>query len=303
MERTGAGTVGVFQREARFDLSKGFPIVTTKPMYWRGVVEELLWFLRGETNIRSLVEKKVSIWTSDALRFNLAKVIDSGLITKPEVEQAQKEAKSQNYQPAEGLLNRFEQKILQDRDFASLAGELGPVYGAQWRGKSSTQPIDQLEVLEEALANKKYNRRLIVNAWNPQDLPKMALPPCHYLWQVNISPESQKLNLGWSQRSCDTVLGVPFNIASYALLANLLAHTHGYALGELVGKFEDLHVYLPHLPAAQEQLNREPKPLPQLKILTKKNSIAEYVSSDINLIGYEKHPKLQNPTPMFGGFF
>jgi len=131
----------------------------------------------------------------------------------------------------------------------------------------------------------------------------MALPPCHYVWQVNISPESRKLTLGWSQRSCDTVLGVPFNIASYALLVNLLAHTHGYELGELVGKFEDLHVYQPHVPAAEEQLEREPKPLPRLEILNKRDSVAEYKSEDIKLVGYDKHPKLENPTPMFGGFF
>jgi thymidylate synthase len=302
-DRTGAGTVGVFQREARFDLTEGFPIVTTKPVYWKGVVEELLWFLRGETNIRSLLEKKVGIWTSDALRFNLDKVLRSGLITKSEVEQAQREAKNKNYHPAEDLLKRFERKILEDEDFASHAGELGPVYGAQWRGKSKTQPVDQLAMVEEALSKKKYNRRLIVSAWNLQDVSSMALPPCHYVWQVNVSPESQRLTLGWSQRSCDTMLGVPFNIASYGLLANLLAHTHGYDLGELVGKFEDLHVYLPHVPAAEEQLKREPKSLPRLEILAKKSSVAEYSSEDINLVGYEKHPKLENPTPMFGGFF
>ena len=177
------------------------------------------------------------------------------------------------------------------------------MYGAQWRGKSSTQPVDQLVALETALSKRAYNRRLIVNAWNPQDMPLMALPPCHYVWQVNISPESERLTLGWSQRSCDTVLGVPFNIASYGLLATLLALTHGYDLGELVGKFEDLHIYLPHIPAAKEQLVREPRPLPKLEIITKKNSVAEYDSSDIKIVGYDAHKKLDNPTPMFGGFF
>ena len=163
--------------------------------------------------------------------------------------------------------------------------------------------MDQLAYVEEMLAKKSYNRRLIVNAWNPQDLKSMALPPCHYAWQVNISPETQKLTLGWNQRSCDTILGVPFNIASYGLLANLLAHTHNYELGELIGKFEDLHVYIPHIPAAEEQLRREPKQLPKLEILAKKASVADYDSSEIKLVGYEKHPKLQNTTPMFGGFF
>ena len=303
-ERTGEGTIGIFQEQSKFMLIEGLPILTTKPVYWNGVVEELLWFLRGETNIRPLLQKKVGIWSSDALRFNLAKIVDSNLITYEEVEMAQREAKEKrNYSPARDLLRRFEVRILEDEDFAYRAGELGPVYGAQWRGKSPTQTIDQLAILEEALARRKYNRRLIVNAWNPQDRDRMALPPCHYAWQVNISPESQKLTLGWNQRSCDTILGVPFNIASYGLLAHLLAHTHGYGLGELVGKFEDLHIYLPHLDAAKEQLSREPKTLPKVEISTKKSSVAEYDSSEIKLVGYSPHSKLQSPTPMFGGFF
>jgi len=303
-ERTGAGTVGVFQQNARFNLEEGFPIVTTKPVYWNGIVEELLWFLRGETNIKSLVQKKVNIWSSDVLRFNLNKVIAYGLITKAEIEQAKQEAKeNKNYGPSQEIIKRFEQKILEDEDFAILAGEAGPIYGAQWRGKSPTQPVDQLQMVEEMLEKRNYNRRLIVNGWNPQDMKNVALPPCHYVWQVNVSPETQKLTLGWSQRSCDTILGIPFNIASYGLLANLLAHTHNYELGELIGKFEDLHVYIPHIPAAEEQLRREPKQLPKLEILAKKASVADYDSSEIKLVGYEKHPKLQNTTPMFGGFF
>jgi thymidylate synthase len=322
-ERTGAGTVGVFQEQASFDLGEGVPIVTTKPVYWKGVAVELLWFLRGETNIRPLIENRVGIWSSDALRFNMEYVLDSGLIEKGEVKEAQADAKRAReilietstpieerkgeyeslMKSAGELVKRFEGKIIEDEEFANSAGELGPVYGAQWRGNSPTQPIDQLEILEDALRNGGYNRRLIVNAWNPQDAPNMALPPCHYVWQVNVSPESGKLTLGWSQRSCDTVLGVPFNIASYGLLAHLLAHTHDLEPGKLVGKFEDLHVYVPHIPAAKEQLEREIRPIPKLEILTKRESVAEYTYDDLRLIDYDKHPKLENPTPMFGGFF
>lgn len=305
-ERTGAGTIGIFHHESRFDLNEGFPIVTTKPVYWKGVAEELFWFLRGETNISPLVKNKVSIWTSDGLRFNLENVIDSGLMSKSEVELAKKEAKENaNYVHANELLKRYEQKILEDEDFAQRAGELGPVYGAQWRGKSKTQPFDQLKMIEEALANKKYNRRLIVSAWNYQDMPNMALPPCHYNWVVNVSPETNRLTLAWNQRSCDSILGIPFNIASYGLLANLLAHTHGYHLGELVGKFEDTHIYLPHISAAKEQLKREPLSLPKLIIKNKRSSVADYKIEDLVFEGegYKHHKKLENPTPMYGGFF
>lgn len=325
VDRTGAGTIGIFHHESRFNLQEGFPIVTTKPVYWKGVAEELFWFLRGETNIRSLVEKKVNIWSSDALRFNLKTVLEYNLFSEEEIKGAQAKAKeartlllnefmnleeknakfNELMAPANTIQKRFEQKILEDEGFALKAGELGPIYGAQWRGKSKTQPIDQLKIIEEALTNKKYNRRLIVNAWNPQDMPNMALPPCHYNWVVNVSPESQKLTLSWNQRSCDSILGIPFNIASYALLANLLAHTHGYSLGELVGKFEDTHIYLPHIPAAKEQLTRNPFLLPKLTIKNRRNLVADYTMDDLIFegAGYKPHKKLENPTPMYGGFF
>jgi len=302
-ERTGAGTIGVYQRQARFNLEEGFPILTTKRVYWKGVVEEALWFLRGETNIRSLAQKNVDIWTSDALRYNLPKVIESGLMTQDEINTAKTEAKAGNYERANALIGKFKQKIVEDENFANLAGNLGPVYGAQWRGTNGAKSIDQISDLEKELKKGGSSRRMIVTAWDSSQVKDMALPACHLMWQVHISPETKKLHLGWYQRSCDTILGVPFNIASYGLIANLLAHTHGFEKGELIGTFGDLHVYKPHIPAAREQLLREPKPLPTLNIKTKKDSITQYTSDDIELVGYKPHPKLENPTPMFGGFF
>ena len=302
-ERTGVGTIGVFQRELRHDLNEGTPFLTTKKVYQHIVIGELLWFLNGGRNIRPLLEDKVRIWTSDALRFNLDKVLDSGLMTDSEVKAAQKDAKEkQIYGPANELKKRFEGKILEDEDFAEMAGDLGPVYGVQWRGRTPSQPIDQLAVLEEALDKKAYNRRLLVDAWTPEDIPSMALPPCHYNWQANISPETGKLTIAWNQRSCDVKLGIPYNFASYGVLGELLAHTHGYEKGELVGKLEDVHIYRPHKPAAEEQLERTPTELPRLQILTKRKSVADYKVSDFKVIGNKAKP-LKNPTPMFGGFF
>ncbi len=302
-ERTGAGTIGVFEQQARFDLKKGFPIVTTKPVYWKGVVEELLWFLRGETNIRPLLQKNVHIWSSDCLRFNLSTVVKSGLISQDEISHAQEAAKDGDYSIANDLIKSYERKILSDEDFANVNGDLGPVYGAQWRGTNGALAFDQIKNLESKLTENNGDRRMIVNAWNPDQIHIMALPPCHISFQVHVSPESNRLTLGWSQRSCDTVLGVPFNIASYGLLASLLAHTHNLGLGELVGRFADLHIYLPHLPAVNEQLAREPRKLPTLRIITKRSSVTEYTANDIQLLDYNPYPKLKNPTPMFGGLF
>ncbi|MBI4449421.1 thymidylate synthase [Candidatus Woesearchaeota archaeon] len=323
MDRTGAGTVGVFQQQARFDLSQGFPLVTTKKTYWRGVAEEAVWFLQGNDNIRSLLQKRVRIWSLDALRHNLKHVIAAGVTSDEEVKkakQAANDARKVLYDESieskdrieqfnslmilpNDIQDRFEKRILEDAEFAQVAGCLGPVYGPQWRGRGGALARDQIKELEDALRSGGTSRRMIVSAWNSAQLDAMALPPCHMFWQVHIAPESKMLHLGWYQRSCDTILGIPFNIASYALIASLLAATHGYEIGTLTGSFGDLHIYIPHIPAAKEQFKREPLPLPQLRILNKKESITEYTTEDFKLCNYESHPALENPTPMFGGLF
>ncbi|HME87052.1 MAG TPA: thymidylate synthase [Candidatus Nanoarchaeia archaeon] len=325
-DRTGAGTIGVYERQARFDLNEGFPLITTKSTGFKTIAKELLWFLSGSDNIRPLVVEKCPIWSLDAMRSNMDYIVKNGVFSNEEVEQARADAKKARdiarselplkervaqhdalMVPAQELQKRFEQRIVDDEAFAKVAGHVGPSYGVQWRGKSPSQPIDQIAQLEESLQNYaktgSYSRRMIVDPWNPQDVPKVALPWCHGPFQTHVSPKSNKLTLGWTQRSCDTVLGVPFNIASYALLAELLAHTHGFDKGEVVGNFRDLHVYLPHVPAAQEQLAREPKPLGKLVIKNKKASVLDYKLEDFALEGYHPHPKLENPTPMYGGLF
>lgn len=305
-------------------------VTTTKNVPYRWVIEELLWFLRGETNICSLLEKSVHIWSSDGLRRNLETVVQSGLLLQDDVDKARSEADDAKkilvhgeesfeerrkqhdklMQRPNDIIKIYEKKILTDEDFAQRAGDLGPIYGAQWRGTNGVEFGDQVAELEEKLANKSLSRRKLVTAWNPAQLDEMALPPCHYLWQVHIKPESNKLDLSWTQRSCDAILGVPFNIASYALLATLLAETHGYKRGKLTGKFGDYHIYLPHIPAAKEQLQRTPLKQPVLEIINKKDSITEYTADDIRLVGgpnhrfkYKNLGRLENPTPMYGGLF
>lgn len=327
VDRTGAGTIGVYERQARFDLNEGFPLLTTKKVDFNSIAAELFWFLSGSDNILPLVKQNCHIWSLDAMRSNLQYILDSGLMTKQEVELAQADAKKARevlqkpgyslnervaehkplMKPADELRTRYENKLIEDEDFAKIAGNVGPNYGIQWRGKSSTQPVDQIKELEDSLSkfakSEAYSRRMIVDAWNPQDVSKVALPCCHYSFQVHVSPESKKLTLGWNQRSCDTVLGVPYNIASYALLAELLAHTHGFDKGEVIGKFADLHVYLPHIPAAEEQLQRLPRSLPKLLIKNKKDSVLDYTLDDVVLKDYYPHKRLNNPTPMYGGLF
>ena len=303
IERSGYGTKEIFAPQIRFDLSKGHPIVTTKSVPFRMVAEELFWFLSGDSRIKPLIEKKVPIWTSDALRFNLEEVLKEGLFTKENVDEARRLAKEKGeLKLANELLSLYEAKILEDDDFSNRAGRLGPVYGVQWRGENKNS-VDQIRKLEDDLSTGASSRRMIVSAWNPIDIPDMALPPCHMLCQANVSPESNKLSLLWYQRSVDTVLGLPFNISSYALMSEILAKTHGFKVGEVIGDLGNTHIYLPHMLEVEEQLEKNPFPLPTLNIKNKKESILDYTFEDIELIGYKHHGRLKNPTPMFGGFF
>jgi thymidylate synthase len=306
-ERTGVGTIVSSNPfpQIRFDLSKGFPMVTSKKVPFKAVANELFWFLSGSTNIRPLLEQNVHIWSSDALRFNLESVLRTGIMSKEEVQEAKVLAqKANSFELADELIKRYENKILEDSTFAQICGELGPVYGGVWRGKQGKTARDQILELEQALRNGGKSRRMLVSAWDTSSNEDKALPPCHYAFQVDVLPESRTLSLAWNQRSVDTVLGLPFNIASYGLLTELLAKTHGYEVGHLVGNLGNTHIYQPHLPFVDEQLQRKPRRLPQLVIKNQKNSILDYTIDDIELKNYNPHTKpFQHKAKMFGGLF
>ena len=239
-DRTGTGTLGVFGRQMRFDLSRGFPLLTTKKLHLRSIIVELLWFLRGETNIRWLKENGVSIWD----------------------------------------------------EWADVEGELGPVYGKQWRSWAAPngQSIDQIQRLVEGLKTNPNSRRHIVSAWNPADIEDMALPPCHCLFQFFVA--DGKLSCQLYQRSADVFLGVPFNIASYALLTHMMAHVTGLKPGEFIHTFGDAHLYLNHVEQAQLQLTRQPLPLPTITIGPRDDLFA-FEREDFVLSGYEAHPHIK----------
>ncbi|MHB1543110.1 MAG: thymidylate synthase [Gammaproteobacteria bacterium] len=243
-DRTGVGTRSVFGRQLRFDLAAGFPAVTTKRLHMKSVVEELLWFLRGETNVHSLQARGVTIWD----------------------------------------------------EWADPAGELGPIYGYQWRhwpASGASGEIDQIEVLLKGLREDPDSRRHIVSAWNVADLPDMALAPCHVLFQFYVS--AGRLSCQVYQRSADVFLGLPFNIASYALLTHLLADQAGYSVGELIWSGGDCHLYRTHLEVARIQLAREPYPLPHLSIVRHAARFDQYRFEDFVLENYLHHPALRAP--------
>lgn len=244
-DRTGTGTLGLFGRQIRFDLSKGFPLLTTKRVHWKSVAIELLWFLRGDTNVRWLQERGVSIWD----------------------------------------------------EWADENGDLGPVYGKQWRSWAAPngQSIDQMANLIKALRDNPFSRRHIISAWNPAEVEDMALPPCHCLFQFHVAPtEGGKLRLSCQlyQRSADVFLGVPFNIASYALLTQMLADHLGYEAGDFVHSFGDLHLYLNHIDQAKEQLSREPRPFPRLHIAPRADIFATEFE-DFTLEDYTPHATIK----------
>ncbi|GGF57886.1 thymidylate synthase [Azorhizobium oxalatiphilum] len=242
-DRTGTGTLSVFGHQMRFDLSEGFPLLTTKKLHTRSIVHELLWFLAGDTNIRYLKENGVSIWD----------------------------------------------------DWADADGELGPVYGHQWRSWPTPEGgvIDQIAQVVSDIRRNPDSRRLIVTAWNPADVPKMALPPCHLLFQFYVA--EGKLSCQLYQRSADVFLGVPFNIASYALLTQMVAQVTGLQVGDFVHTLGDTHLYLNHLDQAREQLARAPRALPRLALNPDVKDIFAFRFEDITVEGYEPHPHIKAP--------
>lgn len=242
-DRTGTGTLSVFGRQMRFDLSQGFPVTTTKKLHLRSIIHELLWFLQGDTNIKYLKENKVRIWD----------------------------------------------------EWADENGDLGPVYGKQWRSWATPngETIDQITAVIHSIQNNPNSRRHLVTAWNPADLPDMALSPCHCLFQFYVA--DGKLSCQLYQRSADTFLGVPFNIASYALLTMMIAQVCDLGLGEFVHTFGDAHLYLNHLEQAKLQLSREPRELPTMWINPAVKNIFDFKYDDFKLQNYNPHPTIKAP--------
>jgi thymidylate synthase len=244
-DRTGTGTYSVFGAQTRFDLREGFPLLTTKKVFLKGIIYELLWFLQGNTNVRWLQERNVHIWD----------------------------------------------------EWADANGELGPVYGAQWvrwKGADGTVVNQIAEVVAEIKRNPT-SRRLIVSAWNPADVPQMKLPPCHMMFQFYVDPVAGELSCQLYQRSADIFLGVPFNIASYALLTMMVAQATGLKPGEFVHTFGDLHLYTNHVEQAKLQLSREPRKLPTMKINPDVRDIFGFKYEDFALEGYDPHPAIKAP--------
>lgn len=291
-DRTGVGTKSLFGYQMRFDLSQGFPMVTTKRVPFGLIKSELLWFLRGDTNVRYLLEHNNHIWDEWAFKryvespdYHGPDMTDFGLraVADPDFNEI--------YQQE---LATFNERVLTDDDFAERYGNLGNVYGAQWRSwpLRNGETLDQISQLIDMIKHSPDSRRLIVSAWNPEDVPSMALPPCHTLFQFYV--HDGKLSCQLYQRSADVFLGVPFNIASYALLTYLIAKECGLEVGDFVHTLGDAHLYLNHLEAAETLLSREPKPLPQLEI-DDFEQFDQVSTNQIRLQAYEPWPTIKAP--------
>ena len=280
-DRTGTGTRSVFGRQLRCNLGEGFPLLTTKKVFLKGILHELLWFVKGDTNIRYLVENGVGIWNEWPFQNYLNKQGLTDKLTKHSCEWNDK-------------LEEFITNIKQDNDFAKQWGELGPVYGKQWRNFAGK---DQLEWVVNEIKTNPTSRRLIVSAWNPPEIEEMAkagLPPCHTLFQFYVSHDN-KLSCQLYQRSADLFLGVPFNIASYALLTMMVAQVCDLELGDFVHTFGDCHIYNNHVDQVNEQLSREPKALPTMVINPEIKSLFDFKYSDFELKDYDPDPPIKAP--------
>lgn len=295
-DRTGTGTKQVFGYQMRFDLSKGFPVITTKYIHLPAIIVELLWFLKGDTNIRYLLKHNVNIWNEWALDIfiksdDFKKIFpDFDMTDWKHRKDTDDEFKQNMYLP---VLRYFKQQILEDKEFAEKYGELGNVYGAQWRRwkTSKGETIDQIKDVIQQIQKNPDSRRLIVNAWNPEDVPNSALPPCHCFFQFDVT--DGKLSCQLYQRSGDFFLGIPFNITSYALLTYLIAHECGLEVGEFVHTVGDAHIYKNHISQVNEQLSRAPKAsFPTLKLNKEKESVFDFELEDIVVENYEHHPKI-----------
>ena len=264
-DRTGTGTISYFGYQMRFDLNEGFPLLTTKRVYRRPIIHELLWFISGDTNIKYLVDNDVKIWNEWPY----------------EIYKKSEEFKNET-------LEEFVLKIKEDNDFAAKWGNLGPVYGAQWRNFNG---CDQIQELIEGLKKNPYSRRHIVSAWNPKEIENMALPPCHCFMQFYVV--DNKLSCQLYQRSADVFLGVPFNIASYSLFTMMIAQVCGFELGEFVHTIGDAHIYLNHVDQIKLQLSREVRSLPKMKINPNVKSIFDFKYEDFEVTDYNPHKSIK----------
>ena len=273
-DRTGTGTVSIFGHQMRFNLAEGFPLVTSKKVHLKSILHELLWFIRGDTNIRYLIENGVGIWNDWPYQNWLRETGQDKHLVKYSSEWR-------------AVMAEFTQQIIADQDFADKYGDLGPVYGKQWRNFGG---VDQLSQLMSDLQSNPDSRRLIVSAWNPQDIPvmiKSGLPPCHSLFQFYVVEE--RLSCQLYQRSADVFLGVPFNIASYAALTMMIAQVAGLKLGDFVHTFGDAHLYSNHMNQVDEMLSRSTFDLPTLQINPQVQSLFDFVYDDFELQNYQSH--------------
>lgn len=292
-DRTGVGTRSIFGAQMHFDLSKGFPIITTKHVPFGLIKSELLWFLRGDTNIKFLLEHKNHIWDEWAFKNWVSSTEYNGPdMTNFGLRQQNDELFNIKYQEQ---MKIFTEKILSDVTFSKKYGDLGNVYGAQWRRWQTSRgdTIDQLGNIIEQIKTNPDSRRLIVSAWNPEDIPNVALPPCHVLFQFYVN--DNKLSLQLYQRSGDMFLGVPFNIASYSLLLNLVARETGLELGEFVHTLGDAHIYKNHFDQVNKQLSRNAYDSPTLWLNPLKHRVLDFEMKDIKLIDYNHHGTIKAP--------
>lgn len=277
-DRTGTGTKSIFGAHMRFDLEEGFPLLTTKKVFLKGIIHELLWFLKGDTNIKYLVDNGVHIWDNDAYRHYNELCIKHGVlpVTREAFLQA---AQEQTESPIEGY--RF--------------GDLNHVYGYQWRswGCPDGRSIDQIKQAIDLIKHNPDSRRIIVSSWNVADIEQMALPPCHVLFQFYVA--DGRLSCQLYQRSADTFLGVPFNIASYALLTMMIAQECGLRAGDFVHTLGDTHIYLNHIEQVHEQLSRTPRRLPTMRLNPAVESIFDFRYEDFSLENYDPYPAIKAP--------
>lgn len=292
-DRTGTGTKSIFGHQMRFDLSQGFPLLTTKRVPFGLIKSELLWFLKGDTNIRYLLEHNNHIWDEWAFERYVKSVDYKGPDMTNFGRRAVTDASFNEVYQKE--LKMFCEKILADEEFAKVYGELGNIYGSQWRNwqTRSGETIDQIQDVIAQIKSNPDSRRLIVSAWNPEDVPTMALPPCHTMFQFYVA--NGRLSCQLYQRSADVFLGVPFNIASYALLTHLIAHETGLEVGEFVHTLGDAHLYSNHYEQMETQLVREKSAFPALVLNKEKTSVFEFDVDDIKVEGYDPQPAIKAP--------
>lgn len=291
-DRTGTGTISTFGYQMRFDLQEGFPILTTKRVAFRLVSSELLWFLKGDTNLKYLLENNNHIWDE----WGFKNWVESEEYDGPDMTNfgLRSQTDSEFNKLYQEQMKYYHERVLNYDDFAAKYGELGNVYGKQWRSwqGANGQTYDQIEYVIDEIKRNSDSRRLIVNSWSASELESQLLPPCHYTFQFYVV--DGKLSCMFNMRSVDYFLGLPFNISSYALLTHLIANECGLDVGELIFTGADVHIYSNHIDQVKEQLSREPKQLPTLKINTSK-SIFDLEIEDIELIGYDPHKAIKAP--------